>query len=67
MTASPKPRWAVLLSGWARQTSSRSGMLFVVLTAAGVYLTEEQITAVMAVSGAVAAVIALVFPDRPEE
>lgn len=66
MQASPMPRWAALLRSWARQTSTRSGMTFVVLTAAGYSLTEEQVTAVMAVAGAVAAVIALLFPDRAD-
>lgn len=65
MTA--RPAWIKAARRWAAMTSTRSGLTFVVISAAGVSLTEDQITAVMAVAGAVAAVIALVFPDRPEE
>ena len=61
------PGWAKALRCWARQTSTRSGLVFVAISASGYALTEDQITAIVAVAGAVAAVIALIFPDRPAE
>jgi len=63
----PVPGWASALRGWAKQTSTRSGLVFVAISAAGSSLTEDQITAIIAVAGAVAALIALIFPDRPAE
>jgi hypothetical protein len=59
------PGWAIALRDWAKQTSTRSGLVFVAISAAGYSLTEDEITAIVAVAGAVAALIALVFPDRP--
>lgn len=66
MQADAPPRWLPVLRTWLRQTSTRSGLLFVGLSAAGYSLTEAQVTAIMAVAGAAAALIALLFPDRPD-
>jgi uncharacterized membrane protein len=62
----PTPRWVALLRTWSRQTSSRSGLTFVMLSGAGMTLTDEEAAVVMALAGAVAAVIALLFPDRAD-
>ena len=61
------PAWLSAVRCWARQTSTRSGLVFVAISAAGVSLTDDQMTAIVAVAGAIAAVIALICPDRPTE
>jgi len=60
----PAPAWAAFIADQARQTSTRSGVLFLLLTAGGVTLTTEQTTTIAAVAGAVAAVFSLIFQDR---
>jgi hypothetical protein len=59
-----KPRWAEFIEDQARQTSTRSGLLFLAFGGAGVALTEAEITTIMSIAGAVAAVFAFIFPDR---
>lgn len=59
-----KPRWAEFIEDQARQTSTRSGLLFFALTGAGVSLTEAEATTVMSIAGAVAAVFSFIFRDR---
>lgn len=59
-------RLRLILACWLRQTSTRSGLLFVTLSAAGYTLTEEQITLIMAIAGAASAAMAMVWPDRKD-
>jgi hypothetical protein len=65
----PKHRLARVLHSQARQATTRSGLVFVALTAAGVTLTEEEATLVMAVAGLVAAACNFILQDRsaPDE
>ena len=60
------PGWAAFLRDQAQQTSTRGGIVFLVITGAGVTLTEAQTTSIMAVAGAVAALFGLIFPDRTD-
>jgi hypothetical protein len=48
----------------ARQTSTRSGLLYCGLSAAGVVLTEQETTTIMALAGAIAAVFGFIFQDK---
>jgi len=59
----PAPAWAAFIADQARQTSTRSGLIFVVLSGVGYTLTEQQTATIMAVAGAVAALYGLLFPD----
>lgn len=59
------PRWLAFLADQARQTSTRSGIIFVVLSGTGVTLTDSQTATIMAAAGAIAALYAVIFPDRP--
>lgn len=58
------PGWAAFVRDQAKQTSTRSGIVFLLITAGGASLTDQQTTTIMAIGGAVAAVFALIFPDR---
>lgn len=57
-------RLARLLRDQARQATTRTGLIFVALTAAGVTLTEEETTLVMAVAGLIAAALNFILQDR---
>ncbi|MFN0183030.1 MAG: hypothetical protein ACKVQR_04340 [Aquabacterium sp.] len=61
------PGWAGFLRDQAQQTSTRSGIVFMAITAAGATLTDTQTTTIMAVAGAVAAIFGLIFPDRSDD
>ena len=59
-----RPRWSQFIEDQARQTSTRGGLLFFALSAAGVILTEQDATAIMAIAGAIAAVFGFIFRDK---
>jgi hypothetical protein len=61
---SHRPRWSQFMEDQARQTSTRSGLLFFGLSAAGVVLTEQETTTIMALAGAIAAVFGFIFQDK---
>ena len=60
----PRPKWQQFLADQARQTSTRGGILFAILAGAGVALTDQQATTVMAVAAAIAALFNLIAQDR---
>lgn len=60
----PRPKWAEFLAHQARQTSTKGGILFAALAAAGITLTDQEATTVMAVAGAIAAIFSLLAQDR---
>lgn len=60
----PRPKWQQFLADQARQTSTKGGLIFAALAIAGVTLTDQQATTVMAVAGAIAALFNLIAQDR---
>lgn len=51
----------------ARQTSTRTGLLFLFATAAGYAITDQQLDRIMAGAGIVSAVFAVIWPDAPRK
>lgn len=64
--ARPRPRWAAFIQHQARQTSTRGGLLFLALSGAGVSLTEQEATTIMAIAGAISAIFGFIFKDRDD-
>lgn len=61
--SSTRPRWAQFIEDQARQTSTRGGILFLVLSGACVALTEQEATTIMSIAGAIAAIFGFIFRD----
>lgn len=64
MTEPQRPKWLQVIADQARQTSTKGGILFATLAAAGITLTDQEATTVMAVAGAIAAIFNLIAQDR---
>ena len=64
-TPSPAPKWVETLRPWLRQTSTRSGLIFAIPAALGYALNPDQAALIAAIAGAVAALFAVIYPDKP--